>query len=91
MNLPTWLPKIPKDKLMHLATGAAAVLCVLLTMAIAKHNIGLALAAATTLLGLAIEALQKFRGEGEFSLLDAAATAAPGFLAWGVLASFGLH
>lgn len=86
MNIPTW---IPRDKLMHAAVGLAAVLAVLLVLAVAKHDIGFSLAVATTPLGLGAEGLQKFRGEGDFSLLDAAATAAPGFLAWGVLASFG--
>ena len=88
MNLPDWLPR---DKMLHAAMGAATVVGVLAVLAIAKHDIGFSLATATTLVGLAHEWQQKFRGEGEFSPLDAAATAAPGFLAWGVLASFGLR
>ena len=80
-----------KDKLLHLAMGAAVIVAVLAVLAIAKHNIGFALAVATTLTGVAYEAQQKFRGEGEVSVLDAAATAAPGFLAWGALALFGLR
>ena len=88
MTLPAWLPR---DKALHAAMGAATVLGVLIVLAIAKQNIGLSLAVAGALVGLAYEYQQKFRGEGEFSLLDAAATAAPGFLAWGVLASFGLR
>lgn len=80
-----------KDTLWHLAMGVAAVFGTLLLLAIAKHNIGAALAAASTLMGLAYEGQQKIRGEGAPSVLDAAATAAPGFLAWGALALFGLH
>ncbi|HOX89921.1 MAG TPA: hypothetical protein PLN55_09945 [Burkholderiaceae bacterium] len=86
-----WKTLIPRDKLLHLAAGAATVVAVLAVLAIAKHDIGFALATAGTLVGLAYEWQQKFRGEGEFSLLDAAATAAPGFVAWGLLASFGLR
>lgn len=88
MNLPTWLPR---DKVLHAAMGAATVLALLALLAIAKHDIGFSLAMAGTAVGLAYERQQKFRGEGEFSLLDAAATAAPGYLAWGVLALFGLR
>lgn len=80
-----------KDNLLHLAMGSAVIVAVLLVMAIAKYDIGFALAVATTLTGAAYEAQQKFRGEGEVSMLDAAATAAPGFLAWGALALFGLR
>lgn len=78
MNLPDWLPR---DKVLRAAMGAATVVGVLAVLAIAKHDIGFALAVATTLV----------RGEGEVSVLDAAATAAPGFLAWGVPASFSLR
>lgn len=88
MNLPDWLPR---DKVLRAAMGAATVVGVLAVLAIAKHDIGFALAVATTLVGLAYEWQRKFRGEGEVSVLGAAATAVPGFLAWGVLASFGLR
>lgn len=88
MNLPNWLPR---DKALRAAMGLATVAIVLVVLAIAKHDIGFSLAVATTLVGLAYEWQQKFRGEGEFSLLDAAATAAPGYVAWGVLALFGLR
>lgn len=86
-----WKTMIPRDKLLHLAMGAATILGVLLVLAIAKHDIGFSLAVAATLVGLSYEWHRKFRGEGTFSLLDAAATAAPGFMAWGVLALFGLR
>ena len=69
---------IARDKVLHAAMGVAVVLGVLLLLLIAKHNTGAALAAATTLVGVAYEGQQKFRGEGEVSLLDAVATAAPG-------------
>lgn len=88
MNLPAWLPR---DKMLHAVGGTAVVAATLLVLAVAKHDVGFSLAASATLVGLAYEWVKKFRGEGEFSLLDAAATAAPGFAVWGALAAFGLR
>lgn len=91
MNIPNWRTLISRDKLLHLAAGTAVVVTVLVVLAVAKHDLGFSLAVAATAVGLANEWQQKFRGEGEFSLLDAAATAAPGFMAWGAFALFGLR
>jgi hypothetical protein len=74
---------IPKDKLLHLGLGvvwlfaAATSYWVLLLW-----GVGPFLAYHTTVFGLLYEVNQAVRGEGEPSPLDAAATAAPGWLAW---------
>lgn len=92
LNFPTWVPKlIQRDKLLHAGIGAATVLAVLLLLAIAKHNIGISLAVSGVLVGLAYEYQRKLRSEGAFSMINAAATAAPGFVVWGALAAFGLR
>ena len=77
---------MPRDKLMHLGLGivwlfaAATSYWVLLLW-----GVGPFLAYHTTVYALLYEANQAIRKEGQPELLDAVATAAPGWLAWLVL------
>ena len=80
--------KIPKDKALHVAMGAAAVIVMLLALELAAWRAGAALALASTSLGVFYEFQQWWRKEGQVELLDAAATAAPGFVAWLALELF---
>ena len=76
---------IPKDKLLHIGMGVFAVLITLAVIELARHNLGAALAVMTTTLGIFYEAQQWVRKEGAVDPWDALATAAPGFVAWGLL------
>jgi len=80
-----------KDKLQHFIGGCVVVASAFLVLATAQYDTGFSIALATTLVGLGWEFIQKFRGEGTFSLLDAAATAAPGYAVWATTAYFGLY
>jgi hypothetical protein len=77
---------LPRDKLLHIGLG-----CVWLFAAMVSYwvlllwGIGPFLAYHTTTFGLLYEANQAIRKEGQPELLDAVATAAPGWLAWLVL------
>lgn len=74
--------KIPQDKLQHLAMGVAAALVALLAIRMAALNLGAALAFVTTAFGVFYEVQQWYRREGKPEVLDAVATAAPGWIAW---------
>lgn len=74
--------KIPQDKLQHLAMGVAAALVALLAIRMAALNLGAALALVTTAFGVFYEVQQWYRREGKPEVLDAVATAAPGWIAW---------
>lgn len=77
---------IPRDKLEHIALGVLSIGCALLALTIFKHiGLGACLAYTTTAVGVLYEAQQWYRREGYPSVLDAVATAAPGWLAWAVL------
>jgi hypothetical protein len=77
---------MPKDKILHVALGVLAIVCAWVALAInSLFGLGPTLAYTTTVVGLLYEVQQMYRGEGEPDLWDAAATAAPGFVAWGVL------
>jgi hypothetical protein len=82
------IEKVPRDKLMHMGMGVATVVGAAVICIVARYNFGFAMAIATTLVGIAYEAQQKYRGEGEPSWADAAATSAPGFVVWGGLEVF---
>jgi hypothetical protein len=77
---------LPRDKLLHIGLG-----CVWLFAAMVSYwvlllwGVGPFLAYHTTVYALLYEANQAIRNEGQPELLDAAATAAPGWLAWLVL------
>lgn len=77
---------IPRDKLLHIALGVLAIGCALAALMIhAFFGLGACLAYTTTAVGVLYEAQQWYRREGEPDLMDALATAAPGFVAWAIL------
>jgi hypothetical protein len=77
---------IPKDKLLHIALGVLAIACALGALFIHDwFGLGACLAYTTTAVGVLYEVQQWYRKEGQPDLLDAIATAAPGWLAWLVL------
>lgn len=74
------------DKLLHIALGVLAIACALLALVIFQHfGLGACLAYTTTAVGGLYEWQQWFRKEGQPDPWDALATAAPGFVAWGLL------
>ena len=78
---------IQRDKVLHLALGAIAVVCALAGLwVLDTWGVGALLAYTSTAVGVLYEAQQKFRGEGQVELLDAAATALPGWVAWAIVA-----
>ena len=79
---------IPKDKLLHIAMGVGAVAITLVVIELARHNLGAALALMTTAFGVFYEAQQWYRRDGTVDVMDAVATAAPGFAAWAALELF---
>jgi hypothetical protein len=78
---------LPRDKLQHLAMGLGAAAVTLLAIWLAQWQLGAAVALVCTAFGGFYEWQQGYRGEGQVDLWDAAATAAPGWLAWAALAS----
>ena len=77
---------LPKDKLTHIALGVLAIGCALLALAIfQRFGLGACMAFTTTAVGVLYEVQQKVRGEGQVEVLDAVATAAPGWVLWAVL------
>lgn len=76
---------IARDKLLHLAMGLGAVGLTLLAVHLAAWQLGAALALVSTAFGVWYEWQQDYRGEGTVDPWDAAATAAPGWLAWAAL------
>lgn len=78
---------MPKDKLQHIGLGVLAILCALAALGLyGRVGLGATLAFTTTAVGILYEVQQWYRREGQPDWLDALATAAPGWLAWGVLA-----
>jgi hypothetical protein len=74
---------IPKDKLLHLGLGVVWLFAAATSYWVLQFfGPGAFLAYHTTVFGLLYEANQAIRGEGQPELLDAVATAAPGWLAW---------
>jgi hypothetical protein len=74
---------MPRDKILHLGLGLIAVACAVVgLMVLDAWGVGAMLAYTTTTVGVLYEAQQKFRGEGQVELLDALATALPGWVAW---------
>ena len=65
--------------------GVGAALVALVAIRMAALNLGAALALVTTAFGVFYEWQQWYRKEGHPDPWDAAATAAPGWLAWFVL------
>jgi hypothetical protein len=74
------------DKALHLALGCIAAAVAYLALIVhSTLGLGAMLAFITTVVGIGYEAQQRIRKEGQVEALDALATAAPGWLAWGVL------
>ena len=76
---------IPRDKILHLIMGVLAVAVTYAAVWIGQHNLAFALAFVSTMFGAFYEWQQWYRGEGQVDIWDAVATAAPGFVAWGLL------
>ena len=77
---------IPRNKILHLVMGVLAIACALAALMIhAFFGLGPTLAYTTTAVGVLYEVQQWYRGEGQVDVWDAVATAAPGFVAWGLL------
>ena len=77
---------IPRDKLLHIGLSVLAIVCALAALMIhALFGLGPCLAYITTVVGVLYEVQQWFRKEGQPDPWDAVATAAPGFVAWGLL------
>jgi len=65
-----------------------AIACALAALFIhAWFGLGACLAYTTTAVGVLYEVQQWYRREGQPDLYDALATAAPGWVAWGILAA----
>lgn len=79
------IPLIPKDKLLHLVMGVSAVVVTLLAFWLSQWRLGAPLALMSTALGVFYEVNQWIRKEGQPDPWDALATAAPGWVAWGIL------
>lgn len=78
-----------RDKAMHVLLGVLLIAAAMSWLWVAStFGIGPALAYVTTLGGIGYELQQRIRGEGEPSWPDAVATAAPGYVAWALLAWF---
>lgn len=77
--------KFAYDKILHAAMGIGAVVVTFAAIVIAEHSLGAALALVSTAFGAFYEFQQWYRGEGQVDIWDAVATAAPGFVAWGLL------
>lgn len=73
---------IPRDKLLHVALG---VLWLALIAPAFWLPLGPSLAYATTLYACMYELSQWYRKDGQPEVLDALATALPGWAAWGIL------
>lgn len=77
---------IPRDKLLHLGMGLAAMAAGYVGLEVFRlFGLGPALAYITTVVGLGYEAQQYIRKEGVVDMLDAIATAAPGWATWAFL------
>jgi len=75
-----------RDKLLHLSLGCLAIACALIGMVVFNNlGVGALLAYTTTTTGLVYEFQQWYRNEGEVELMDAIATAIPGWMAWCVI------
>ena len=77
---------LPRDKLLHIGLGCVWLFAAMVSYwVLVLFGIGPFLAYHTTVYALLYEINQLIRKEGQPDLLDAAATALPGFIAWGVL------
>lgn len=74
---------IPRDKLLHIGLGLIALPCAYVALWVnSLLGLGACLAYTTTVVGILYEVNQWIRKEGQPDLLDAVATALPGWVAW---------
>lgn len=79
---------IRKDLIAHVVIGLLAIAYSAIVLWLVQHyGYGPAAAFATTAIGIALELYQKVRHEGTPDPLDAACTAAPGWVFWIALAN----
>ena len=77
---------IARDKLLHIGLGLIALPCAYVALWVnSLLGLGACLAYTTMVVGGLYEWQQWFRKEGHPDPWDALATAAPGFVAWGLL------
>ena len=77
---------IARDKLLHIGLGLIALPCAYVALWVnSLLGLGACLAYTTTVVGILYEVQQWYRQEGQPDPWDAVATAAPGFVAWGLL------
>ena len=77
---------IPRDKLLHIGLGVIWLAAAFVSFWVLKvFGVGAFLAYQTTTYALLYEVNQAVRNEGQPEILDAAATALPGWVAWGLL------
>lgn len=77
---------IPRDKILHIGLGLIWLAVTLIGYWLLQgYGLGAMLAWGTTAYGVLYEVQQWVRKEGQVEALDALATAAPGWVAWGVL------
>ena len=77
---------IPRDKLLHFGLGCVWLFAAMVSYwVLVLFGTGPFLAYHTTVFGILYEINQLIRKEGTPDPWDAAATALPGFIAWGVL------
>lgn len=79
---------IQRDKLQHMVMGAGAAAATLVAVWISQYSLGGACAFITTLFAVFYEAQQWYRREGQPDVMDAIATAAPGWAIWAALEVF---
>lgn len=77
---------IARDKLQHIGLGIIAIVCAFGALMVnSMFGLGACLAYTTTVVGALYEVQQHYRREGVADLLDALATAAPGWVVWALL------
>jgi len=82
------VPRVPRDKKLHFALGILAVFAAVVVAVVWDYAPGFAMTLASTAMGVGYEAQQKYRGESQFSVADAAFTSVVGWLAWGAYAAW---
>jgi hypothetical protein len=73
---------MPKDKVMHIVMGVLMLIYGGIGVYLTRYGYGPAAAWFTTAGAIGVEAYQKARKEGTPDVLDAVASAAPGWLVW---------
>ena len=77
---------MPRDKILHICLGFVWLLAAASSYwVLVLVNVGAFLAYHTTVFALLYEVNQAIRKEGQPELLDAAATALPGWVAWVII------